>query len=44
MTESDNLATGTEFAETLLETLDTTAGIHHFLSACVERMTFGAYV
>src|SRR5690554_2747231 len=37
------LATDTA-AETLLETIDTTAGVHNLLLASVERVALGAYI
>lgn len=36
------LAAATKLAETLVEALDTAAGIHHFLSASVEWVALGA--
>jgi len=41
--ESGFLATDAT-TETLLETVDTATGIHHFLLACVERVTLGAHI
>ena len=37
-------ALGAECAETLVEALDTTAGVHNLLGAGVERMALGANV
>lgn len=46
----NNISTGLRLfaadptAETLVEPVNTTTGIHHFLLASVERVALGAYV
>ena len=37
------LLASAELAETLVEAFDTAAGIHHLLSASVERVALGTY-